>query len=339
MIKRRKLAHELLFLTGICAVLAAILFHVLSGIATAILESYIFQNELVLTEFQWMDADNWIFRASLLVAVGFFVVLFLVLLGDRLNYIRKLTQGIDDLTHNPEAQPLPLSGNNELTELAQAINDFSDARRKIRQQELALAQEKDQLIRTLSHDIRTPLTSILSYSDFYVQQESPDAQQMQAHFLLIGQKARQIRDLTDVLLEGSRRNPEVFQDAHLLMEQLAAEFEESLEDIFTVSTDLSCCPKFSGTFDVQQLRRIFDNLSSNVQKYADPSQPVSLYIGLENSTLQIRQKNTVRPKDAAADSYKLGLSSIRRIAQDYEGQVQIAEDADTFSITVTLSKF
>ena len=39
------------------------------------------------------------------------------------------------------------------------------------------------------------------------------------------------------------------------------------------------------------------------------------------------------------DSYKLGLSSIRRIAQDYEGQVQIAEDADTFSITVTLSKF
>jgi signal transduction histidine kinase len=87
--------------------------------------------------------------------------------------------------------------------------------------------------------------------------------------------------MTDILLGGSRRK----------LEQLAEEFEAELDERFSVRTDISCCGKFSGTFDLQELRRIFDNLRSNVCKYADPSQPVLLTACIQDGNLVIGVAN------------------------------------------------
>ena len=142
--------------------------------------------------------------------------------------------------------------------------------------------------------------------------------------------------MTDILLDGSKRNPEYFEDARLLIEQLTAEFEEMLEDGFSIEASLDC-PAFPGTFDVQELRRIFDNLVSNVQKYADPDRPVKISISLEGVQLLIRQENAVRERIAPADGYQIGLRSIQRIAQNYAGQVDVQKDDAAFAITITLS--
>ena len=105
-----------------------------------------------------------------------------------------------------------------------------------------------------------------------------------------------------------------------------------------VTVDFSECPAFSGTFDVQELRRIFDNLSSNVRKSADPVKPVTLSVGLENGALLIHQSNAVLPEKPQSESYKIGLNSIRRIAQHYGGSVAVEERVAEFSITVMLSQ-
>ena len=159
------------------------------------------------------------------------------------------------------------------------------------------------------------------------------------YLLMMKKKAEQIRDLTELLLDGGKRNLEHFADAHLLMEQLTAGFEEDLEERFAVQLDLSGCPSFAGTFDVQELRRIFDNLSSNVQKYAEPSRPVSLKIDKDTDGLRIRQTNGIRSQTGQESSYKLGINSIRRIAQHYGGQVMVQQDGKRFAITITLSDF
>ena len=202
-----------------------------------------------------MDVDRWIFGVSAGLSCGSFACLFLVLLSDRIAYIRKITDGIDTL-HDPEnSVSIPLEGNNELTALAQAINKMSEARHQLRQKEQALAEEKEQLVRSLSHDIRTPLTSILAYSELLAQQ-AEGAQK--AQLTTIRSKAEQIRDLTAVLLDGTRRNLEEFDDGKLLMEQVAAEFEEELENAFSVHIDFEHCPAFSARLDVQELRRQCD---------------------------------------------------------------------------------
>lgn len=336
--KPRKLSYEILGLIAVSGLLAWAVHILLSGIATAVAESYCFQNDVILTELDWLQLDRWIFRGSTLLALLFFTVLFLSLLGDRLGYIRHITKGIRDLRRE-QAVSIPLYGHNELTDLAQAINQMSAAQAQLHQSEQALAQEKEQFLRTLSHDIRTPLTSLLAYADYFAALESPTPEQQQEFTLLVQKKGRQIRDLSNLLLEGESTHREFFSDGRLLMAQLAEEFEETLTDSFAVCTDLSRCTPFQGNFDVQQLRRIFDNLASNVQKYADPAHSVSLAISLEEKSLVIAQENRVLPESVPVDSYKLGIPSIRRIAQAHAGRVETSQDGQHYRICVTLSEF
>lgn len=334
MTKSRKLSHEILGLIGLSAVVSLILFLLLSGIATAVAETYCFEHDIPMTEFDWIGVDRWIFGVSVSLSCCGFSVLFLCLLGDKIAYIRKITAGIDALHDPANAVTIPLVGNNELTELAKSLNHMSEVRQQLREKEQALVQEKEQLIRTLAHDIRTPLTSILAYSDYLTEHPEITPAEQNGYLQLIRSKGQQIRDLTAILLDGTQRNPEQFDDGKLLMEQIAAEFAEDLEEQFAVITDLDRCAAFSARLDVQELRRIFDNLSSNVRKYADPQKPVKLTVCFENGSLLICQTNGVLPRKPQAESYQLGLNSIRRIAQLYGGSVTVEETAELFSITV-----
>jgi len=334
--KPRKLAHEILGLIAIAAGCSLILFLLLRFFASGLIEEYIFNHDIPMTELDWIAMDHRIFTVSAVLSCISFSILFLFLLKDRIAYIRKITDGIDAL-HDPSVGiSIQLEGNNELTALARAINEMSKVRQQLYQREQALAAEKEQLVRSLSHDIRTPLTSILAYTEFLNNHEKISPRDQRNYLQLIEKKAAQIRDLTSVLLEGGRRNPEYFADARLLMEQLAAELEESLEDRFRIELDFSGCTAFSGSFDVPELRRIFDNLSSNVQKYADPGQPVKLYFTIQKSTLLICQTNGIINPRPRSESFQIGLNSIRRIVQHYGGQVTVAQETDFFSIVIAL---
>lgn len=336
--KRRKFAHELLALAGISMLVALLLFWISIHIAGTVAEYYCFENDVPMTEFDWIEVDRWILSMGAVGAISVFCILFLALLAGKLAYIRKITQGIDAMRLGQDRCAIPLEGNNELTELADTINYMSATQEQIRQKEQALAQEKEQLVRALSHDIRTPLTSVLAYAEYLCEDDTLSHDQRKAHLQMIRKKAEQIRDLTAILLDGEKQNPEYFSDARLLMEQLAAEFEEGLENDFAINLDLSGCRPFAGAFDVQQLRRIFDNLSSNVQKYAHADYPVSLTIRT-GENLVITQHNTVGTPSEQADSHRLGIHSMRRIAQDYGGTVSIEQDEKEFQITITLSDF
>ena len=334
--KRRKLSGEILGLLAVTLVLALILLQFLGIVARAMIDSFLFMRDIVLTEAQYAQLDDWVFHLSLLVSVAFFIILFLFLLGERLSYIREVLAGIDALRSGREDYVVPLEGSNELTQLAEAVNYLSKTQREVKEKERALQEEKDQFIRALSHDIRTPLTSIMAYSELLTGANTVDPQEQTRYLELIQHKAGQIKDMTDILLDGSKRNLVYFEDARLLIEQLTAEFEEMLEDGFSIEASLDC-PAFPGTFDVQELRRIFDNLVSNVQKYADPDRPVKISISLEGVQLLIRQENAVRERIAPADGYQIGLRSIQRIAQNYAGQVDVQKDDAAFAITITLS--
>lgn len=338
-IKRRKFAHEILGLIGISALVALIVFLLLVNIAVTAAEVYCFERDVPMTEFDWIDMDRWIFGSGAILALCVFCVLFLSLLRERLAYIRKITDGINAMRAGETDTAITLEGNNELTELADAINYMSAARQQVLEKERALAQEKEQLIRSLSHDIRTPLTSILAYSEYLAGDAEVSRTEQKAYLTMIRRKAQQIRELTDILLDGSKRSPERFENARLLMEQLAAEFAESLEESFTVRLVLDRCGAFAGSFDVQELRRIFDNLASNVQKYANPARPVELSFSVDASGLIIRQANAVRTTTEPQDSYHLGIPNIRRIAQHYGGSAEIRQDSETFEITIILSNF
>ena len=334
---RRKLPKEILGLLAVTSLIAVFLFQTLVLAGGSLCEHYLYAKDIRLEEMQYAQIDAWVFNLSMFISVVFFVILFLFLLGERLSYIGEILSGIDALQNGKEDYSVPLEGSNELTQLAKAVNFLSHTQREIKVKEQVLNEEKDQFIRAMSHDIRTPLTSIIAYSELLATDNTLKSDEQYRYLALIRHKATQIRDMTDILLDGSKRNLEFFEDARLLIRQLVGEFEEILEDDFKVETDINC-PAFSGTFDVQELRRIFDNLSSNVRKYADPAKPVTLSVGLENGALLIHQANAVLPEKPQSESYQIGLNSIRRIAQHYGGSVAVEENGAAFSITIILSQ-
>jgi len=336
--KRKKLSRQILATLGISLGAAVGGFHLLARGGYYLLDR-VYREQLVsISEDTLIGMQGWMLNLCLLLSVVFFLVLFLVLVGDRLSYIRTITQGIDRLKEGQGDWAIPVQGNNELTTLAETINAMNAARNAVREKEKTLNEERETLIRTLAHDIRTPLTSVLSYSELLMARDGLDAPSRE-QVALIREKAGRIKELTDVLLDGGKRNPEEFPDAKLLFSQLAMEFEEVLEEDFSVETDLSGLPPFGGSFDPGELRRVFDNLITNVQKYADPENPVTLTIAGAEGGIRITQQNAIRVGETSTESFGMGLISIRRIAHNYAGGVETRTDGEQFTIAVTLSEF
>ena len=335
--KRRRLTHEILGLVCLCFALSLLLYVLITTFGGVLIEEYCFQNDIFMDEFDWYDVDNTLRGVGFAVSALFFTVLFFALFGERLAYVRKITAGVDILRDGNYGEQVELRGNNELTELAQAVNYLSESERNLREKEKRLYEEREELIRTLSHDIRTPLTSIMSYTELLSQKETLTVEEQQEYRCLVAKKTEQIKKLTDILLDGGHREPEFFEDARLLFEQLADEFESELEDRFQISSELSFVTAFSGNFDVGDLRRIFDNIISNIKKYAEPAEIVELVISKTDTGVAIRQMNSVIKNKKSTESYKMGLYSIRRIAQNYGGTVEVRDENEKYEILITLS--
>lgn len=333
----RRLAWEILGALVLCLLIAVCLYHLLYLCGTAAVESYCTAKDITPDEIERIEQDAWLRSFSLMLSVVFFTLLSLFILGERLAYIHVILKGIRLLQAGKLDDALPCEGNNELTRLGEAINTLAAEQKRVKAEEEALLQEKEQLIRTLSHDIRTPLTTILSYTEHMSAHPDIPHDERQTYLALMQKKAEQIRELTEVLLDGSRRSPEHFADARLLMTQLADDFASELENDFAVSSDLSACLPFSASFDVRELQQIFDNLISNVRKYAHPQMPVRLTIRSELDLLTIVQSNHIRHAAEQPEGYQLGLRSIQRIAQNYHGRAEVRQTDDIFTITIRLS--
>lgn len=335
--KQHKLFNEILLLVCLCFALSLLLFVFVVTFCRALIEEYCFQHNIIMDELEWYQLDNTLRGVGFALSVLVFVILFFVVFGERLAYVRKITAGVRAMQNGDYDKRIELVGNNELTGLAEAVNYLSEGEKKIKEKEKRLKEEREELIRTLSHDIRTPLTSIMSYTEFFAAKATLTPEEQHEYLSLVNKKTTQIKELTDILLDGGHREVEQFDDARLLFEQLASDFEEELEEAFKLSVSVPSSSAFSGSFDVGELRRIFDNLISNIKKYADSTAMVELSIYKIDSGIIIKQSNAIKTDGQLSESYKLGLHSIRRIVQNYGGKVEVSESDKKFTIIITLS--
>lgn len=336
MSNRKKLTHEILGLFGATAVISVFFYGFLNMTAMSIVEAYILEENLILNESQEWMMDSWIPSLSFVIAALLFIFMFLFLMGQRLNYIRVLISGIEALRTHRMDYEIPIEWNNELTELAESINYLARTEKELQVKENLLREEREGFIRAISHDIRTPLTVIKGYSEYMQNKETISEEEIRLYADLIEQKAKRLKDMTDRLLDGGRMLEKI-EDGRFLMEQLVSEWEMMLEDKFRCEIDFSKCPSFSGEFDIQELRRVFDNLASNVKKYADPEKEVLLKIFKTDHNLVIEQQNSIRAESGLVESNGIGIESIRQIIEKYHGTINVEQSSEFFRITLQIS--
>lgn len=334
--KPSKLSREILGLFVASAAIALFFGGFLNVMTRSLILTYCEKNGIEYTQMLAWSSGLWIRSISCVAAAFIFVVLFLFLVGQRLSYLQEIIRGIGALRRHRMDYEIPLEGNNEFTRLAESINYLSQTEKELRQKEALLREEREGMIRALSHDIRTPLTTILSYTEYMQEKAIIEKKEIKEYLSLIQKKAEQIKTLTNQLLDTEAKTLVYIEDGKLLFKQLADEWESALENGFDCQVDIDKCPSFSGEFDIQELRRIFDNLSSNIEKYGDNKMPVVLQIFEKDKRLHLEQKNHRKKNVDNVESCKIGIESIRKIAEGYEGNTQVTLTEESFAITITL---
>lgn len=341
---------QLLFWSGLISIF---FFKLIDMTASSVASDYVIDKGITLSDLEMDTLSVWIRSISFSASVILFLVLFLMLVGRKFDYLKEITKGVNLLREQNLDYRLPIEGSNELTVLAESINYMVENEKKLKQRELELAEAKTKFMRNLSHDIRTPLTSIMSYTEIIANKtmlnKAVSDEELKEYLLLMKQKSTQIKLLTEQLLDEASRKCEYIENGKLLMNQLVCELEEQLEDDFDCKIDLSCCQDFAAELVVDEFRRILDNLVSNIRKYADPKNPVTINVETKDDNLTIKQSNRIKPLPQSStsfdcertqhtESYGIGLESIKSIAARYDGQVNTTIDTvdNLWNIEITI---
>ena len=209
------------------------------------------------------------------------------------------------------------------------------------QEEEAQASAKvKSLITEMSHDLRTPLTTLLLYTEI-LRGHKYDTPEQEADYLnKIDAKARQIKQLSDNLFEYAL----VTRDTVAVLDP-PAHFSEIFEGPLTELVETLqqrgfACALELGEEDVllsvngQYVRRILDNITSNLLKYADPQSVVMVHFVQENGMEGLCFENRVLPIPPAAESTKVGLTSIGTMMEKMHGVCRIEQPEGLFRMTL-----
>ena len=240
---------------------------------------------------------------------------------------------------------------------AENLNSIADGMQKAVEQQMRSERLKTELITNVSHDIKTPLTSIVSYVDLLKKEKMPSDAARQYLDVLDRQSAR-LKKLTEDLVEASKASTGNLSctleptDVNVLLGQVMGEYEGKLEagQLEPIVLEAPSSPKILA--DGRLLWRVFDNLLSNICKYAMPGTRVYLSSAVENGKVVICFKNISRSalnisadelmeRFVRGDSSRntegsgLGLSIAQSLTSLQHGTFALSVDGDLFKASVT----
>lgn len=290
--------------------------------------------------------DAYYYWSIVLSALAAFVVYFFFMLffvQKKLRYIQRLKAELDILAGGDLSYRVTVKGEDELSELASGIDQMRRSILAHQEAEEAMRSANSQLVTAMSHDLRTPLTALLGYLELMERGRYENEEQLRHFIGRSHEKALRIKEMADKLFEyflvysseWEKPEPETVS-ADELMRSFWSEYAFSLESRgFTVHTDFGVL-EGSLTVNVDLLRRAFDNLYSNLLKYADPAQTVEIAYAQEAGQVALTLANHISPQRDAKESTNIGLGTCRRILEFHGGSFSAEEAEGVFRVRLTL---
>ncbi len=289
---------------------------------------------------------KWYELVRLLSWVAFILSLCLILLTYS-SYVTKriikLSREVAVITQGTWDADISHQGNDEISQLAVDIDDLRIAMMEQFEREKAVWNVNGELITSMSHDIRTPLTALIGYLDILDSQDYRSEEEREKYIRSSRQKALQLKDLSDKLFQyflvfgkDSIEMLEETYDAGILFQQIFGEQLFYLRNMeFNVITDFSKrgCRL---TADIHYLKRLFDNLFSNVKKYAASGGDVLLKTRVVGSELLICIGNDIRSDDSLVESTNIGLKTCQKIVEQMRGRFSVSRMDSYFEVRIVL---
>ncbi|MCY7736059.1 HAMP domain-containing sensor histidine kinase [Bacillus safensis] len=269
------------------------------------------------------------------------IFLLIVLLGIRksLRYLQRIHQEIHILEGGELDYEMTVKGHDELAMIAKSIEDLRKAFLDKLQAIDELQEESRSLVTEMSHDMRTPLTSLMMNLEFAKKEETGADTRKDQYIASAYEKALQLKNLSDnlfayFLLDKEHESEletvavkEVIYD--LLSDQVAILYQEN----FKVHL-LGELPDSYINVNVELLSRIFDNVMSNLRKYADPKKDINLTFLSDQEIFEIHISNAINETNDTQESNGLGERSIKRMMTRMHGQFESIERNDVYYIVL-----
>ena len=272
-----------------------------------------------------------------------FSLCFITLISRKISYIDLIKKELDILSGGQLEYEVTVHGSDEIGELAQGIDQMRRSILKHQEVEDQMRSANSELITAMSHDLRTPLTSLLAYLEIIQRKKYTDDHQMDQLVQKSIHQTLRIKNMADQLFEYFLVYATDWEsddletvDADQLFQQILEDYAYSLESSgMTVHLQFS---PVSGKIQVaiHLLQRALDNLYSNLTKYADPKTPIIICYGRKNDHLHLSVSNGSRLDQNKRESTSIGLNTCRRIMEHHGGTFASEEHDGVFSVSVTI---
>ena len=291
------------------------------------------------SELKWITIVTYVSLAVFLL----FLFLILILYNHRLiARIMQLSKEVSLIEKGDLEQPIYHKGNDEISLLAINADNMRHSIIARHKSEKEAWEANSELITSMSHDIRTPLTSLIGYLEILASGNYSSNEQFNKYIKSCKTKSIQLKDLSDKLFQyflvfGKEKIAMQMGtfDVGILFQQLISEHVFDLSNSgFQVKTEFpeEACTIFT---DIQYLKRLFDNLFSNIRKYAALDGDISIASHIEGTTLTISITNTIRVDSAILESTNIGLKTCKKIVEQMNGTFSIKKDPSTFEVIIT----
>ncbi len=293
---------------------------------------------------------------GVLLLLVFWVFVYILML----KYIEKVDKINQALKEIYEGNPNVHLEKEELTgvlkQMAEYINDIAGGFTNAIEQSLKSERLKTELITNVSHDIKTPLTSIINYVDLLKQEDIKD-EKIKQYIDILNQKSLRLKKLIEDLVEASKvssgnvkLNIEVI-DLKELLAQTIGEFEDRFENK-NLKIDIEIPDEeVKIKADNRYMYRVIENLFSNITKYSIDNSRVYISLTKQNDKIKLEIKNISKDKlnispdelmqrfvrgdkSRYTEGSGLGLSIAKSLTEMQGGKFDINIDGDLFKVII-----
>ncbi len=297
-----------------------------------------------------------IFYLLLLAFIGIPIVMILV---KKIGYFNQIVEITNELAAGNLGGNLQVTGRSVLAELAGNINVLKQGVKHSQKEQAKSERLKTELITNVSHDLRTPLTSIITYTELLKTQDV-SSDERAAYLEIIDRKSKRLKVLIDDLFEVSKMasgNIDLKKekvDLVQLLQQALGEYDDTIKESTLQFRVTNTEKPVYALVDGQKLWRVFDNLIGNILKYSIENSRVYITISKENGQAMIIFKNVSKYElnensDELYERFKrgdrsrhtegsgLGLAIAKSIVDLHEGRLDIETDGDLFKVCILLN--
>lgn len=300
----------------------------------------------------------------LVLMVGYITLSLVIITGiilNKVDYLDKIIKGTKEIKNGNINHKIEIKGKDTLAIFAQDINNLSEGLENAIDEKFRSERMKAELITNVSHDLKTPLTSIINYVDLIKKEENIEPEYLKDYINILDNKSKRLKVLIEDLFEASKAssgNIDLNIEKLDLNQLLRQSIGENEEKISKANLDLKVnLPKeqIYINCDGKRMYRVFENLLINISKYSLHNTRVYIDMKLDKEKVYISFKNISAYElnfeaDEIIERFKrgdlarntegsgLGLAIARDLVELQGGDFDIQIDGDLFKVNVVFNK-